>query len=146
MSKADKFEFNLLQFIFQGLPISSFASTVGTTGLWLGLHTADPGDSGTTAAEGGYAAYTRVKVDRSTAAWNVSSAAGVGAASAQPLANIDFPQVATTSTGTFGWFSVNMSSGSTGPDALYLGTISPVINFSQNVTPRLTTGSSITED
>lgn len=146
MSKADKFEYNLLAFIFQGIPISSLASTIGTTGLWIGLHTADPTDAGSTANEGGYAAYTRIKVDRSTGGWTVSSAAGAGGAFASPVANIDFPQVATTSTGTFTHMSVNMSSASTGPDALYTGTITPNINFSQNVTPRLTTGTTITED
>jgi hypothetical protein len=62
------------------------------------------------------------------------------------VSNIDAPQNTSTSTGTFTHMSVYPSSNSIGSAALYTGTVTPNINFSQNVTPRLTTGSSITED
>ena len=68
-----------------------------------------------------------------------------GRASASPVANVDFPQNTSTSTGTFTHFSIYTSSAISSTGALYNGTISPSINFSQNVTPRLTTASSITE-
>lgn len=145
MGKLDVFEYDFLRAVFNGTAITNVSATAGTTKLWLGLHTADPGDSGTTAAEGGYTAYTRVAVERSTTGWAVTSGAGAAVASVSPVANADFPQVATTSTGTFTHATVYPASDSTGTAGLYNGTISPTINFSQNVTPRVTTGSSITE-
>lgn len=144
MAKTRSFEYNLQRLTFNGVGISSYASSLGSTSWWLGLHTADPTDAGSTAAEGGYAAYTRIRVDRSTAGFAVSS--GTTSAIANPVGNIDFPAVATTSTGTFTHASVNMSSDSTGPAAYYVGAITPNINFSQGVTPRLTTASAIAEE
>jgi hypothetical protein len=51
--KSDTFEYDLLRLVFNGVAISSVATTGGTTGLWVGLHTADPGDAASTANEGG---------------------------------------------------------------------------------------------
>lgn len=149
MSKTDKFEYDFLRLTFNGVAITNIAATAGTTGIWIGLHTADPGDAGSTANEGGYAEYTRIKTDRSSGAstgWAVTSGTSAAVASASPLANLDFPQSLSTSTGTFLYMSVNPSSNSAGSSALYTGSISPAINFAQNVIPRITTGSSITED
>lgn len=145
MPKLDAFEYDFLRMVFNGTAITNVCATAGTTALWLGLHTADPGDEGSTANEGGYTAYTRVSVQRSTAGFAVTSGSSNSAASASPVSNVDFPQVATTSTGTFTYASVYLSSSAGGSAAIYNGSISPSINFSQNVTPRLTTGSSITE-
>lgn len=145
MGKTDKFEYDFLRSIFNGTAITNWSATAGTTLLWVGLHTADPGDSGSTASEGGYTAYTRISVMRSTTGWVVTSGSSALAAGASPVANVDFPQVATTSTGTFTHASVYPASDTTGPEAVYNGTLTPNVNFSQNVTPRMTTGSSITE-
>lgn len=145
MSKTDAFEYNFLRQVFNGTAITGISATAGTTLIWVGLHTADPGDAGSTASEGGYAQYTRVSVQRSTAGFAVTSGTSDAVASASPVANISFPQNTSTSTGTFTHFSANMSSDGVGSSALYTGTVSPNINFSQNVTPSLTTGSSITE-
>ena len=145
MSKLDVFEYDFLRHVFNGVALTNIDATGGTTQLWAGLHTADPGDSGTTAAEGGYAAYARVAVQRSTTGWAVSSGAGSAVATVSPVASIDFPQNTATSTRTFTHFTVYPASDSTGTAGLYNGTVTPNINFSQNVTPRLTTGSSITE-
>jgi len=149
MGKTDKYEYDFLCLTFNGKPITNIAATAGTTSIWIGLHTADPGDAGSTASEGGYPEYIRLKTDRSTGAstgWAVTSGTSAAVASASPLANLDFPQSLTTSTGTFSYMSVNPSSDGSGSSALYTGTVSPVINFGQNVIPRITTGSSITED
>lgn len=148
MSKTDKFEYDFLRLTFNGVAVANIAATAGTTSLWIGLHTADPGDAGSTASEGGYTEYTRLKTDRSTGAstgWGITSGTSAASASASPLANLDFPQSLSTSTGTFPYMSVNPSSNSAGDAALYTGTVTPNINWGQNVTPRLTTGSSITE-
>jgi len=145
--KNDAFEYAWLVHIFNGTAISNINTTGGTTQLWMGLHTADPGDAGSTASEGGYAAYARVATERAVSGgWTVTSGTSATVASASPTAAITFAQVATTTTGTFSYFSVYPSSSSVGSAALYSGAISPVINFSQNVTPSITTGSSITED
>lgn len=147
-SKTDAFEYNFLRLTFNGVALTNIAATAGTTTIWIGYHTADPGDAGSTAAEGGYAQYARVATDRSTGAtgWAVTSGTSAALASASPVSNIDAPQNTSTSTGTFSFMSVNPSSNSVGSAAFYIGSISPTINFSQNVTPRLTTASSITED
>jgi hypothetical protein len=147
--KSDTLEYHLLKLIFNGASISSLATSAGTTSLWLGLHTADPGDAASTGNEGGYTDYTRVKTDRSTGAstgWSVTSGTSDTDATCAPVTNVDFPQNTSTSTGTFTHASVWMSSNASSSGCLYVGTVSPNINFSQNVTPRLTTGSSITED
>ena len=146
--KSAKFETDFLKMIFNGLPITNVDSTGGSTSWWLGLHTADPGDLGSTANEGGYTAYTRVATDRSTGAtgWSVTSGTSNTPASVSPNSTISFPKELTTSTGTFGWFSVFPSSTAAGSSALYSGTITPTIDFGLNITPQLTSGSSITED
>jgi len=150
MSKSDKFKYDFMRLTFNGAPITNIGASAGTTSLWVGLHTSDPTEAGSTANEGGYAEYTRLKTDRSSGAstgWAVSSGSSVGApASASPMANLDFPQSLSTSTGTFTHMSLNPSSNGAGSSALYIGTITPNINWGQNVTPRLTTGSSVTED
>jgi hypothetical protein len=145
MSKLDAFEFDFLKQVFYGTAITNISATAGTTTLWAGLHTADPGDSGTTAAEGGYSTYARVAVARSSTGWAASSGGGSAAASVSPVANIDFPAQDTTSTGTFTHFTIYPASGSLATAGLYNGTVTPNINFGAGVTPRLTTGSSITE-
>lgn len=148
MSKSDVYEDAFLRMTFEGKAISSMSATGGTTALWVGLNTADPGDAGSTATEGGYTAYLRVQTMRSTstAGWTVTSGTSAAVASVSPVNAITFAQVATTSTGTFSHAVVYPSSAAVGASALYVGTITPTINFSQNVTPQLTTGSSITEE
>ena len=147
MSKTNQHEYYYLLHVFNGTAIANLNSTGGSTDLWLGLHTADPGEAGSTANEGGYAAYARVAMDRSTASngWAVTSNATTAPASASPVSNASFPQNTATSTGTFTHFSLNPTSASTGPDAFYHGTVTPNINFAQNVTPEATTAGTITE-
>ena len=142
-------QYGNLRALFSGLYTNtSWAASAGTTAIWVSFHTADPGEAASTAAEGGYTAYTRVQTDRSTVGtspygWAVTSGT---LATVAPIGNVDFPQVATTTTGTFTHFAVWPSSAATSTQAYYTGTLSPNINFGQNVTPRITTSSSITED
>ena len=141
---SDTFENDLCKLIFNAVAVSNIADNAATaplTALWCELHTADPGDTGTQGTnEGGYAQYTRISVTRTTVGWVVTNN------SVSPVANIDFPQNTSTSTGTFTHASIGVTSASTGGKILAAGTISPNINFSQNVTPRLTTGSSFSLD
>jgi hypothetical protein len=141
---SDTFENDLCKLIFNAVAISNVADNAATaplTSLWAALHTADPADTGTQGTnEGGYAQYTRISVARTTAGWVVTNN------SVSPVANIDFPQNTSTSTGTFTHASIGVTSASTAGKIIAAGTISPNINFSQNVTPRLTTSSSFTLD
>lgn len=141
---SDTFENDVCKLIFNAVAISNIADNTASaalTNLWCALHTADPADSGTQGTnEGGYAQYTRISVARTTAGWVVTNN------SVSPVANIDFPQNTSTSTGTFTHASIGVTSASTGGKIIAAGTISPNINFSQNVTPRLTTASSFTLD
>jgi hypothetical protein len=147
--KSAVMQYGLLRAVFSGkFTDTSFATSGGSTALWIGLHTADPGEAASTASEGGYTAYTRAQTDRSTAGttpygWAVTSGT---VATVAPVGNVDFPQVATTTTGTFSYFSVFPSSAATSTQAYYIGALSPAINWGQNTTPRITTASSITED
>lgn len=141
---SDTFENDVCKLIFNAVAIGNIADNAAASplsNLWCALHTADPGDTGTQGTnEGGYAAYTRISVARTSGGWAVTNN------SVSPVANIDFPQVATTSTGTFTHASIGVTSASTSAKYLAAGTITPNINFSQNVTPRLTTASSFTLD
>ena len=141
---SDTFENDLVKLIFNAVAIANVADNAGSsplTQLWVGLHTADPTDAGTQGSnEGGYAQYTRISVARSTAGWKVTNNG------ASPVANIDYPQNTSTSTGSFTHASIGVTSGSTSGKIIASGSISPAINFSQNVTPRLTTASSFTVD
>ena len=144
--KSDAFEYNFLHQTFCGTAITNITATGGTTLVWVALCTADPGDAGSTASEGVGAQYARTSVQRSTSGWAVTSGTSAATASVSPVAAISFPQNTSTSTGTYTHFATYPSSDSAAAAAVYIGTISPSINVSQNVTPSLTTGSSITED
>lgn len=144
--KSDAFEYDLLNHIFCGKPITNFSATAGTTMIWFGLHTADPGDAGSTASEGIGAQYTRASVQRSTVGHTVTSGTSAATATVSPTTTLAFPQNTSTSTGAYTHFSAYPSSNSIGSAQIYFGTLSPNINVSQNVTPQITTGSSITED
>lgn len=141
---SDTFENDVCKLIFNAVAIGNIADNAAAsplTNLWVALHTADPTDAGLqSASEGGYAQYTRISVARTTGGWVVTNN------SVSPVANIDFPQNTSTSTGTFTHASIGITSASTTTKYLAAGTISPNINFSQNVTPRLTTASSFTLD
>ena len=141
---SDTYENDLTALIFNAVAITNMADNAASaplTNLWVTLHTADPTDSGVMGDdEGGYAQHTRISVARTTAGWVVASGA------ASPVANIDFPQNTSTSTGTFTHASIGVTSASTDATIIASGAITPNINFSQNVTPRLTTSSSFTLD
>lgn len=142
MSKGDTFENDLLKLIFNATAIANMADNAATsplTNLFVSLHTADPGETGNqTTNEVSYTGYARVSVARSSSGWTVTNN------SVSPAANIDFG-ACTAGTATVTHFAVGTASTGTGK-VLYKGAISPTIAISAGVTPRLTTGSTITED
>lgn len=149
--KSDKFEYDLLKLVFNGTAITNVGATAGTTAWWIGLLASDPTDAGSTASEATYTNYVRYQTDRSTQAttpygWNVSSGTGATNASASPVGNCDFAQCTTASAVVLAYFGIFPTSAATASSAIYWGTISPTIALGANVTPRLTTASSVTED
>lgn len=137
-------ENNILQLFLNATAIANIADNAGSspnTAVWMSLHTADPADTGTQGTnEVSYTGYTRISVTRSTAGWTVSNG------SASPVAAITFPQNTSTSTGAITHAAIGMTSATTGGIIIASGAVSPNVNYSQNVTPRLTTASSFTLD
>ena len=142
MSKSDTFENDILKLIFNATAIANVADNAASsplTNLWVSLHTSDPGEAGTqTTNETSYGGYARVSVARSTGGWTVTNN------SVSPVANIDFP-ACTSGTATITHAAVGTASSGAGK-VLYKGTLSPSISVATGVTPRITTGSTITED
>lgn len=142
MSKGDTFENDWLKLVFNATAIANIADNAATsplTSLFVALHTADPGETGTqSTSETTYTGYARVSVARTTGGWTVTGN------SVSPNATISFPQC-TAGTATITHVSVGVaSSGAT--KVLYKGAVSPNISVSSGVTPQLTTASTITED
>lgn len=142
MSKSNTFENDLLKLIFNGTAIANLADDAASsplTNLYVSLHTADPGEGGDqTTSETNYGSYARVAVARSGSGWTVTGN------SVSPVAAIDFAEC-TSGTATITYFAVGTASTGTGK-ILYSGAVSPSIAVATNVTPRLTTASTITED
>jgi len=142
MSKSNTFENDFLSLVLQGVSITGLAVASTTiSAIQASLHTGDPGDAGTQGTnEANYSGYTRIAVTRSTAGFVVSSG------SASPVSVIAFPQAASTTTMTLTHCAFGEATASTGGKIYWSGAISPQINIGSNVTPQLTTQSSITED
>ena len=142
MSKGNTFENDLLKLIFNATAIANIADNAASsalTNLYVSLHTSDPGEGGDqTTNETNYTGYERVAVARSGSGWTVTNN------SVSPVANIDFPECE-GGTATITHLGVGTAASSTGK-LLYKGTVTPNISVSTGVTPRLTTGSTITED
>lgn len=143
MSKGNTFENDFLKLIFQATAIANIADNAASsplTNLYASLHTADPGEAGDqTTSEIAYTGYSRVAIARTAGGWTVT------AASVSPAANIDFGQMTAGAGGTVTHFIIGTASSSTGK-ILYSGTVTPNISVTNNVTPRLTTATAITED
>ena len=142
MSKGNTFENDLLKMIFNADAIANIcdnASSSPLTNLYLSLHTGDPGEAGDqTTSEVAYTSYERKAVARSSAGFTVSTNSVVLAA------NQDFV-AGTGGSGTASHFAVGTAASGAGK-ILYKGTVTPNIVCGDGVTPRLTTGTTITED
>jgi hypothetical protein len=142
MGKGNTFSNDLLKLTFNATGIANIADNTATsplTNLYVALHTANPGASGTQAtSEAAYTSYGRATVARTTGGWTASSGQ-----STSPVSTISFAAATGGSeTETYGSVGVAIS-GST--KLLYSGTVTPNIVVSNGVTPQLTTASTITE-
>lgn len=137
MSKSDSWESGLLLLIFNGTAFTGIAQNHATpSDLYLGLHVADPGDTGTrTTSPANYPGYAVKQLARTTANFTVSGS------TVSFVANQDFP----TSTGagtTMTHWSLSNSAGT----ILYYGAISPTIPVAASgVPPRINAGVIVTE-
>lgn len=142
MSKGNTFENDYVKLVFNGDAIANIADNAASsplTNLYLSLHTSDPGEAGDqTTNECAYTSYARVAVARSSSGFTVSGA------SVTLAANTDFPKC-TGGSETVTHFAIGTASSGAGK-ILYSGTVTPNIAVSTGVTPRLTTGTTITED
>lgn len=78
MSFSNSAETSINTYIFVGTDVP----WNGNTNLWLALHTADPGESGSMAAEATYTSYARIPISRASG-FTVSGATVQNAALAQ---------------------------------------------------------------
>jgi hypothetical protein len=142
MSIGDTTENALLLLIFNATAWANYADNAASTpqtNVHVGLHTADPGDSGTmSTSEITYTSYARTNVARTSGGWTVT------ANSVSPVAAINAP-AGTGGSGT----ATHFSTGKTGGGAtaiLFSGTITPNIVTGNGITPSLTTATAITLD
>lgn len=143
MSKGDTFENDLLKLIFNATAIANLADNAASaplTNLYVSLHTADPGESGSqTTNETSYTNYARVAVARTSGGWTVTtnSAANAGA--------VTFPTCGATGA-TLTHFGVGTASSGTGK-LLYSGALTSSLAVSNGIAPNFAAGQlTCTED
>lgn len=147
MSKSDTWENDLLKLVFNNVGTSLIGDATGllpsgTTGsLYLSLHTADPGESGTQATnETAYTGYARYAIARTAAGFTVTANA------VNLVANADFGVCTASPGGNLPFFGVGTAASGAGK-LLYSGTLTPNIIMNIGVQPRITTAANlITED
>lgn len=142
MSFSDAAENAIMALIYNATAWANMADNAASspnTNIAVGLHTADPGESGNmSTSEAAYTSYARVNVARTSGGWTVT------ANSVSPVANIDFP-AGTGGSGTITHFSTGKTGG--GSAAIHLsGTVTPNVVSGNGVTPRLTTATTLTLD
>lgn len=142
MSMANGAENAFLLLIFNATAWANIADNAATsplTNLYFALHTADPGEAGSqTTNEIAYTGYARVAVARSGSGFTVT------ANSVSPAADVVFPQC-TGGSGTATHFSIGTASSGAG-SILFSGALASSLAISNNITPRLTTATTVTAD
>lgn len=141
MGKGNTWSNDILGLLFNATAVPNIAINATSsplTNLYVSLHTANPGASGSqTTSEAAYTNYARVAVARTSGGWTLSGT------TISPVANISFP-AATGGSETETFFGIGTASSGAGV-LLYSGTITPNIAVSNGVTPILTTASTVTE-
>ena len=142
MSKSNTFENDFLKLIFNATAIANIADNAASaplTNLYVSLHTGTLDDtSSQTTNECTYGDYARIAVARTSGGWTITTN------SVSPTAIITFVEAASGSE-TASYAAVGTDLTGTGK-VLYHGALSPTINISAGVTPRIPTSSTITED
>lgn len=134
MSKGNTTETDMLAKVFTATALPWDAAT----DLEIHLHTADPGEGGTTAtSEATYTSYALVTVSRSGSGWTVSGNTCTNDAA------IEFPQC-TGGSNTITHVSISPASST---QILYSGALNSSVSVSNGIQPRFAASAlSITED
>ena len=149
MSKSNTWESDLLLLVFQNTGSSLIGDATGLRGstatgsLYIGLHTADPGEAGDqSTSEATYTGYARTAVARTSGGFTVSGTAPTQVANA---ATVAFGPC-TAGSNTITHFSVGTSSSGAGK-LLYSGALTANLSVSAGITPQFNAGALvITED
>lgn len=129
MSFGNTTETDLLNLVFKATALPWDANT----NLYLALHTADPGESGSqTTSEATYTSYARVAVSRSGTGWTVSNPTATNAALVQ------FP-TATGGSNTITHVSIGTSSSGAG-QILVSGALNSSLTVSSGIQPQFSAG------
>src|SRR5262245_55318688 len=122
MSKGDTFENDLLKLIFNGTAIANIADNAASsplTVLYLSLHTADPGETGSqTTSETAYTGYARKSINRNSGGLVVTNN------SVSPAADQDFGECTASPGGAITHFAIGTATSGAGK-ILYSGTVTP---------------------
>ncbi len=147
-SKADTWENALLLLVFNNTNVANVGDATGLRGsstagsLYLSLHTADPGETGTqVTSEITYTSYVRKAVARASGAGGFTVTAN-GVALTDALTS--WAQ-GTGGSGTATHFGVGLISSGAG-NLLYSGTLTPNIVTGNLITPQITSATFLTED
>lgn len=145
MSKSNTWENDLLKLLFNNTAASLIGDASGLQpsgaagNLYASLHTADPGEAGDqTTNEVAYTSYARAAIPRSAGGFTVSGN------QVTLTSNVDFP-AGTGGSGTATHFGIGTSSSGAGK-LLYSGALNISLTLGNGITPRLGTGTTITED
>lgn len=130
-SASNACETDILELIFNATAWPNVADNAASspyTNLYVGLHTADPGEAGNqTTSEATYTSYARVAVARSGSGWTVSGNSAVNASA------VTFP-AATGGSNTITYFSIGGASSGTGY-LFFSGALSASLAVSSGITP-----------
>ena len=139
MSASNSFESALLRHIFLNEAIANIGDATGlpsaaTAGsLYIGLHTADPGEAGSQAtSEATYTGYARVAVARTTGGWSEASG------TVSNVALVTFP-AATGGTNSITHFSIGSSASGAG-QLRFSGALTAPLAVSNGITPEFGIG------
>lgn len=131
------FESDVLKLIFQAVAIANIADNAAGspfTNLYVSLHTADPGETGSqTTSEATYTSYARVAVARTSGGFTVSGTTQVANA-----ADVAFP-ACTGGSNSISHFGIGTNSGGAGK-LLASGALSGNLAVSSGVTPTFSAG------
>ena len=136
LSASNALETDVMELIFNATAWADIAendSTTPATSLYVGLHTADPGEAGNqTTSEATYTSYARVAVARTSGGWTISGSNTSNAAA------IDFPE-ATGGSNTITYFSIGTGASGTGY-LMFSGVLSASLAVSTGITPSFAIG------
>ena len=139
MSASNSFETDLLKLIYNNTTLANIGDATGLVGstaagsLYVGLHTADPGETGDqSTSEATYTGYARVAVARTTGGWTVSgnSVSNTGATTFG---------LCTAGSSTVTHFSVGTGSSGAGY-RLFSGALTASLAVSAGITPSAAAG------